>query len=110
MWCVWGLRGTPFLKLRFAFHLFRPGLDPLELVIPEPLIRLDPVVHGPEPLAVQAVHLLPAFPNDADEPDLAKHPEVLGNLRLRPAQLLDQPRHITLAPTITLLGEGPEDL
>src|SRR5262245_3960828 len=76
-------------------------------MLPEALVRLDPVVHRPEFLAVQAVHTTPAFPHDADQADFAEHAEVLGDLRLGPADLRDEPGDVT--PTLAV-GDGAEDL
>jgi hypothetical protein len=77
-------------------YFFRAVFNPGKLVFPEALVGFDPVVHGPELLAVDGVHTAFALPRDAHEADLAEHAQVLGHLGLRPAQFFDQPRDIAL--------------
>ena len=47
-------------------------LDALELVLPEPLVGLDPFVHGAEFHSVDAVQASAAVAGNADEADLAE--------------------------------------
>jgi len=97
-----GVRGwRSRFEARFTFEAFGAVLDAAQLVIPEALVVLDPLVNRPEVVAVEAVHAASAFAYDADEAGLAEDPEVFGNLRLGPAEGFDKPGDVALGT-----GEG----
>ena len=70
-----------------------------------PLVVLDPVVDRLQRLAIQPVHPLPPFVSYLRQIHLAKHPEVLGDLRLSQAEQRDEVVHGTLPA-----GEDVQDL
>jgi hypothetical protein len=77
---------TVLLVLQFFQHF----VQTFESARPGRLIGPNPVVDGLEGLPVQAVDPLPALVADSDEADLPKHPEVLGDERLRQPEQGDQ--------------------
>lgn len=58
-------------------------VDPIEPVVHRPLEPGHPVVHGAELLGSQAVQPVPTLCSTPDQSDLAQHPEMFGDLRLR---------------------------
>jgi hypothetical protein len=54
---------------------------------------LDPLVNGLELPGLQGVHALASHAAHLDEADLLEHSQVLGNLRLRPAESPHQGVH-----------------
>ena len=54
-------------------------VEPLEVVIPEPLVMRDPVLHRTEPLGDEAMAALSAMPLLRHETGIQQHAEVLGD-------------------------------
>ena len=101
----------------FGF-LFGNLFDAVELVGPESLEVLNPVVHGFELLGVKPIETaLPGLLN-FDDADFSKHPEVLGNGGLGEPELKDDFCDIALGPdgeeiddfSTSGLGDGVEDV
>src|SRR5215211_7432869 len=70
---------VPFL---LGLELFDDDVHRVEPVVPHPLVALQPVVDGPQWSGIEAVEPPPALVADVDQPDLAQHLAVLGDLRL----------------------------
>ena len=105
------------VRLRPVFHGLGSFLDAKELVIPEPFESDDPIMEGFHLAPIDAVHPLATGLPHLNEADLQEHLQVLGDLRLRPAEALDEPvdGHLPLGeqsqhrPTLRL-GDGVEGI
>src|SRR3954454_13397384 len=90
-----------FLPLEIFGDIVQPG-EPLR---PRALVAAHPVVDGLERRAVEPVDPVPARLADVDRPDLAQHPQMLGDLGL------GEPEHShKLAHRALAAGQDVEDL
>jgi hypothetical protein len=85
---------VPLLATTISFLLpsefLEHDVELFEPVVPQLLVRRDPVVNRLQRAAVQAIHPAPAVLTDLDEPDLAQDAQVLGDLRLGDPEPGDQ--------------------
>src|SRR5262249_8906297 len=94
--------GISFL---LSSEFLEDGVDLLEPLRPGAFVVLDPVVDGPERLAVHAVEAAAPGVANVDGADLSQHAQMLRDLRLGDPEQEHEIVHRTLAA-----GESVEDL
>ena len=90
----WGCSGSRV----FGLEIDEEVVEPIEPLVPELFELTRPVVDRTECGTVDAVQPVASGRPTPDEPDVAQHLQVLGDLRLREAEPVDQFTDRRLAP------------